>query len=300
MNKLFKAVKVCHAMAAAFIHYFLGLGLAYVFGYRGTDALLFGLVGALQDLDFLTMFFYNSLMKSRIARLFTHRGITHTILFTLVCSGIVLWVSPVLSLFVFLNFVLHIFTDYVTAWGVAPFAPFSSRRYSLGLMTIFDVPLTLLSAVCGVSGFISVNPYYAFAAFFGYIFLRFSLKRRLKYKDLTPLGQLTYVFCLPEDDYTVGKIDIFGREKSISVPRTTPEIDPSVLDKVKSAVGRSMLSHFLEYPTYVVEDGTIVIKDARSYLFPSSRLFGFVVYFDRETEGLYVKAAGRRIEMKSG
>ena len=69
-----------------------------------------------------------------------HRGLTHTFLFAFACSAAVFVFSPGFSLFVLVNFLLHIFTDYVTAWGVAPFQPFSDRRYSLGLMTIFDIP----------------------------------------------------------------------------------------------------------------------------------------------------------------
>lgn len=283
-------------MAAAFIHYFLGLGIAYLFGYRGVDALLVGLIGAVQDLDFVSFFFYNY-MKSKFARLFMHRGITHTFLFSFAVSGVVFVFNPVFSVLVFVNFVLHIFTDYVTAWGVAPFVPFSDTRYSLGLMTIFDVPLIVLSGCVGIAGFFSVNPLYFFAAFFGYVFVRFLLKRRLGHHELVPMGNFVYTFCYPGEQYRVGKVNVLGEEYTIVVDRINSEIDPGVLGKVDAAIEKSTLSHFLEYPTYTEIDDSILIKDARSYLFPGSgRLFA--VFFDKETEGLYMEAAGRRIDLR--
>ncbi len=284
-------------MAAAFIHYFLGIGIASLFGYTGLEAAVFGLVGAVQDLDFISFFFYKKLMKSSSTRLLMHRGLTHTFLFAFACSAAVFVFSPGFSLFVLVNFLLHIFTDYVTAWGVAPFQPFSDRRYSLGLMTIFDVPLTVLSALVGISGFFSVSPLFAFAAFFGYIFVRFLLKKRLKYTGLVPMGDFTYAFCSPESDYRAGKVDVLGRNEMITIPRITGEIDPLLVQKIEDRIEGSMLSHFLEYPTYSAEDDSIIVRDARSYLYPRSSRLGFTVLFDRGTENLYMLAAGRRIEL---
>jgi len=297
-QNLFKVAKIFGSMAAAFIHYFLGIGIASLFGYTGIEAAVFGLVGAVQDLDFLSFFFYKHLSKSRHAKLLMHRGITHTIVFALASSAVVLFVlGPVISFFVLINFLLHIFTDYVTAWGVAPLQPFSEKRYSLGLMTIFDVPLTFLSVLVGASGFFSVNPLWAFAAFFGYVGLRFVLKQRLAHQKLVPMGNFTYAFCCAEDDYNVGKVDILGREETIAVAKITEEIDPFLLNKIDSKIEESMFSHFLEYPTYSVEDGSIKVRDARSYLFPRSSRFGFTVFYDRESENLYVLVGGRKVEL---
>lgn len=286
-------------MAAAFIHYFLGLGIAYLFGYTGLEAVLVGLVGALQDLDFVSFFFYKRIMRTRYSRLFMHRGITHTVLFTVVVTGVVFLFNPWFSLLVLTNFVLHIFTDYVTSWGVSPFLPFSDKRYSLGLMTIFDVPLTVASAIVGVCGFVSVSPVWGFAAFFGYIFVRFVLKQRLLYEGLMPMSNFTYAFCVPEDAYKAGKVDIFGREESLSVKKCESEIDPSLLEKIDSKIEGSMLSHFMEYPTYKVEGDSVKIKDARSYLFPGSNRVGFTLFFDTERERLYMMVGGRRMELPS-
>ncbi len=284
-------------MAAAFIHYFLGIGIASLFGYTGLEALIIGLVGALQDLDFLSFFFYRHVMKSKAGRLVMHRGITHTVLLAIACPVLVLFLSPQFSLLILLNFVLHIFTDYVTAWGVSPFLPFSDKRYSLGLMTIFDVPLTFLSALIGVSGFFSVNLLLPFSAFFGYILLRFALKRRLKYDDLVPMGNFTYAFCIPENDYEVGKVNISGRKETILVKKYESVIDSSLLEETDAKVKKSMLSHFIEYPVYSMEGDSVRIKDARSFLFPGSSRFGFTVFFEKDQKMLYVMVAGKRIEL---
>lgn len=290
--------KVLQGMAAAFIHYFLGVGIAYLFGYTGVEALIIGLIGAVQDLDFVSFFFYKRIMKTRFSNLLMHRGITHTVLFAVVVPLLVLYINPGFSLLIFSNFMLHIFTDYVTAWGVSPFQPFSPKRYSLGLMTIFDIPLTLLSFLVGASGFFLVNPVWFFALYFGYIGLRYILKQHLPYKNVVPMGNITYAFCFPEDDYKVGKIDIFGREKTMIVPRSDPDIDPALVEKIDAIIETSMASHFLEYPTYHEEDTSIVVKDARSFLFSGSSRFGFTVHFDTETEKLYVLMGGRKVELQ--
>jgi membrane-bound metal-dependent hydrolase YbcI (DUF457 family) len=284
-------------MAAAFIHYFLGVGIAYLFGFEGVEALLVGLLGAIQDIDFVLIFFQARRgSHSKVSQLFTHRGITHTLVFALGASVVALVVNPVFSLIILIDFVLHVFTDYVTAWGISPFLPFSDKRYSLGLMTIFDIPLTVLSLAVGVSGFVSINPLLLLAAFFGYIGIRFYLRTRLPYSNLEPMGYFTYVFCTSGSDYTVGKVDILGRTHTIKVPRTSPGMDAAIIEKIKAKTQGGMASHFLECPVYSQEDGRVMIRDARSYLFPrSGRLF--TLYYDEKEDNLYMVAAGRKIRV---
>lgn len=284
-------------MAAAFIHYFLGVGIAYLFGFEGLEALLVGLLGAIQDIDFVLIFFQARRgSHSKVSQLFTHRGITHTLVFALGASVVTLVVNPVFSLIILIDFVLHVFTDYVTAWGISPFLPFSGKRYSLGLMTIFDIPLTALSLAVGVSGFVSVNPLLPLAAFFGYIGVRFYLRTRLPYSNLEPMGNFTYVFCTSGSDYTVGKVDILGRTHTIEVSRTSPGMDAGIIEKIKAKTQGGMASHFLECPVYSQENGRVMIRDARSYLFPrSGRLF--TLYYDEKEDSLYMMAAGRKIRV---
>ncbi|MBU7014979.1 MAG: metal-dependent hydrolase [Theionarchaea archaeon] len=282
-------------MAAAFIHYFLGVGIAYLCGFEGLEALLLGLLGAIQDIDFVLIFSQvRRRSRSKVSQLFTHRGITHTLIFALVVSAAVLVINPLFSVIILSGFALHIFTDYVTAWGVSPFLPFSDKRYSLGLMTIFDIPLTILSLAVGVSGFVSVTPLVAFSAFFGYIGVRFLLRTRLAYPNLEPMGNFTYVFCNVGSDYTVGKVDVLGRTHTIEAPRMSQGIDSELAEKINAKIQGAMTSHFLEYPTYSRENRHVIIRDARSYLFPrSSRLF--TLYYDEEDDSLYMMTAGRKI-----
>jgi membrane-bound metal-dependent hydrolase YbcI (DUF457 family) len=285
-------------MAAAFIHYFLGIGVAYLFGYSGIEVLIIGLIGALQDIDAISFLFYRQITRSRAPELFMHRGITHTVLFTALVSGIVFFFHNKLGLIILVNFSLHIFTDYVTAWGISPFQPFSRQRYSLGLMTIYDIPLTGFSLLTALSGILSIDVVWAFTGFFGYIGLRFLLKRRLPHRDLlVPVGNFTYTFCIAEDDYTVGKIDILGRTTQISIPRTDSSIELKIMESVEVKIKGSMLSHFLEYPVYTLENGIIVIRDARHSLFPKSSRFRFEILFDNETGTLFMEIAGRRIDL---
>lgn len=281
-------------MAAAFIHYLLGLGIAYVFGYRGLDMLVIGLIGVIQDMDFVTFFFHDKLHASKYTKVFTHRGITHTFLFTGVVSAAVFMIAPVLSLVFLTNFLLHIFSDYVTSWGITPFLPFSKIRYTQALMSIFDIPLTAISIGVGVFALFSINPVYLFGLFFGYIGIRYILKKRLLYENLIPMGTFTYAFCVLGDGYTVGKVDILGREETSIVDKIRSHIDPAVIENITSKIEKSSLSHFLKYPTFYTEGKTVVIKDARSFLFPHSRRL-FTVFFDTDTETLYMNAMGRKI-----
>lgn len=285
-------------MAAAYIHFFLGIGVAYLFGYSGIEVLIVGPIGALQDMDAVSFLFYRQISRSRASELFMHRGITHTILFIALMSGIVFFFHAILGLIILINFSLHIFTDYVTSWGIAPFQPFSKKRYSLGLMTIYDIPLTAFSLFTALSGILSFDVVWAFMVFFGYIGLRFLLKRRLPHRDLlVPVGNITYTFCIPEDDYTVGEIDIFGKISQISIPRADSSIEPEIIEMIDSKIKESMLSHLLEYPVYTMEKGTIVIRDARYSLFPKSSRFRFEIFFDKDTGTLFMELAGRRVDL---
>lgn len=285
-------------MAAAFIHYFLGIGVAYACGYSGIEALMIGLLGAIQDADAVSFLGYRQIARCKKSELLMHRGITHTILFAVVIPGIVALFHPLLAFILLINFFLHIFTDYVTSWGVAPFQPFSSRRYSLGLMTIYDIPLTGLSLVVAVSGFLFGSVMWAFALFFGYCLVRYVLKLQLPHRDLLePVGHMTYTYCIQNDTYTVGKVDILGREKKISIPLTDQAVDSTMRESIESKIEGTMLSHILEYPVYSRNGSIITVYDARHVLFPKSSRFGIEIFYDEKSETLYSEIAGRKIRL---
>jgi membrane-bound metal-dependent hydrolase YbcI (DUF457 family) len=287
-------------MAAVFIHYFLGIGVAHICGYSGYEVFIIGSFGALQDVDAISFLFYRRITQFRGSELLMHRGITHTLFFTAITTGIVMGFHGMLAWIIMINFLLHIFIDYVTAWGVSPFQPFSARRFSLELMTIYDVALTGFSLLIALSGFVNGPVQWAFAGFFAYIGGRFLLKVQLPYGNLlVPVGNVTYTYtytsCIDPDIYMVGKIDILGRNMQMSVPQTDSGIDNVTKDMIASRIESTILSHVLEYPVYSREGDIIIIRDVRHVLFPKSSRFRFKIFYDEKMNTLYTEIAGKRM-----
>ena len=70
---------------------------------------------------------YSSIGRRRINRIlqfFTkHRGITHSFLFLIFLTLILLWIFPKAALGFFLGYSLHLFADSFTPEGITPFHP---------------------------------------------------------------------------------------------------------------------------------------------------------------------------------
>ncbi len=130
-------------------------------------ALLIG--GLAPDFDiffvFLNLFFpgiYNAVPQSVPL---VHRGITHSIIFSVLFSWLALYVAsrkpvlgalnylfksdallsitPKLLFFAGLGALLHLFLDVMTTYGIALFYPFSLQRYSAELFFYVDIYLTI-------------------------------------------------------------------------------------------------------------------------------------------------------------
>lgn len=72
---------------------------------------------------------------NRILQFFTkHRGITHSFVFLIGITLILLYIFPVAALGFFLGYGLHLFADSFTKNGITPFHPFS-RVKSEGFIT---------------------------------------------------------------------------------------------------------------------------------------------------------------------
>jgi inner membrane protein len=87
-----------------------------------------------------------------------HRGITHSLFGALILSfligGVIYFFAPLKRFWLLvglsaLGLCTHIFLDLCTSWGTQIFAPFSSKRYGWGLISIIDryVLLILLVSV---------------------------------------------------------------------------------------------------------------------------------------------------------
>ena len=66
---------------------------------------------------------------NRILQFFTkHRGITHSFVFLIVMTLILLYLLPVVALGFFLGYGLHLFADSFTKNGITPFHPFWKKK----------------------------------------------------------------------------------------------------------------------------------------------------------------------------
>jgi membrane-bound metal-dependent hydrolase YbcI (DUF457 family) len=66
---------------------------------------------------------------NRILQFFTkHRGITHSFVFLIAITLILLYILPVVALGFFVGYGLHLFADSFTLNGITPFHPFSKMK----------------------------------------------------------------------------------------------------------------------------------------------------------------------------
>lgn len=73
---------------------------------------------------------------SRVLQFFTkHRGITHSFVFLIIVTGILVFVFPIIALGFFLGYGLHLFADSFTKEGITPFHPFSKAKSTGGIVT---------------------------------------------------------------------------------------------------------------------------------------------------------------------
>ena len=72
---------------------------------------------------------------NRILQFFTkHRGITHSFVFLIFVTLILVFFVPIVALGFFLGYGLHLFADCFTSYGITPFHPFSKKK-SEGFIT---------------------------------------------------------------------------------------------------------------------------------------------------------------------
>ena len=129
----------------------------------GNRAILWGAIGGtIPDLDVLS-----GLFLSELGELTFHRGISHSLLFSVLFALLLGWLIHRFNkptslvtrkewqMMLFLAFFTHVILDCFTVYGTQVFAPFSSYRVSWGSIAVVDplytIPL-LLSLV--ITGFI--------------------------------------------------------------------------------------------------------------------------------------------------
>jgi len=92
---------------------------------------------------------------SRILQFFTkHRGITHSFVFLIIITGILVFVFPIIALGFFLGYGLHLFADSFTKEGITPFHPFSKIKATGGIVTGGKTELGVLFILVKLNGII--------------------------------------------------------------------------------------------------------------------------------------------------
>lgn len=134
--------------------------------YGRTKGMLLGAaVATIPDLDILGYFIY-----SKFEMLSIHRGVSHSIVFTVFCSvllGVILKRVGItkripvfqLCLFSWLVLFTHILLDACTAYGTQLFLPFTDTRYGWDFMNIVDIVYTV-PLILGVLGTILLKKSY--------------------------------------------------------------------------------------------------------------------------------------------
>ena len=172
-------------------------------------------------------------MKNNAVYIKNHRGITHSLPFTLIIWPLLLAVLS--SLFFGLPFVnmylwslfavsLHVFSDIFNSYGTQALRPFNHTWLQLGFINTIDIPMIVMHLLYFVFWFIGFNPVTLFiilyAALILYYIARFIYQKYLidKIKKRLPDDEITRVFCMPtlrfnewrvvvvtEDAYYVGR-----------------------------------------------------------------------------------------------
>jgi inner membrane protein len=113
--------------------------------YLGKRAMLYGaLAQSLPDIDFIGAFFL-----SPADNLLFHRGLTHSLLFVLIATGVfatsaffyhrVQKIPPaILIMFFGTELLLHLVLDVCNAYGIGLLEPFNSERFSFNILFVAD------------------------------------------------------------------------------------------------------------------------------------------------------------------
>jgi len=148
-------------MVATSMHYIIGILIAWFFGYKGNKKYWHGLWAAAFDLD--GIIFLGSMILSRffgfaslstansplLTALFAHRGFSHSFLLIAIVLGIMFLFRAKLKLIAMIAVMLtsHLLLDFLTAWKMFPFLPFSYTSTYLALVEVFDPMLTFFTMI---------------------------------------------------------------------------------------------------------------------------------------------------------
>lgn len=261
----------------------------------GRKAWLFGaLAQSLPDIDFVASFF---LPPS--ANLIAHRGFTHSVVFVLLSSVVLAFVSRKLLRNTSMNYrqwttfwaiqsLIHIFLDTCNNYGVGWLEPLNDARFSFNVLFVADPFFTIPVLVSAVSFVflkkattrrkwsitaISISAAYLLYASINKQIINNSVDKNLKAQNIpasryfttpTPLNTwLWYVVAEDKNGYFLAHQSVFDRDKSMNF-YFIPRQDSLVSDRITSDKDLHNLIKFSQgYYTLEKWGDSLIFNDLR-------------------------------------
>lgn len=151
-------------------------------------------------------------LKNNAVYIKNHRGITHSLPFTIIAWPLLLAVLsstffdlPFVNMYLWSLFAvsLHVFSDIFNAYGTQALRPFDHTWLQLGFINTIDIPMIVMHLIYFALWYIGFNPVMLFIVLYAVMALyyigRYLYKRYLinKIKERLPDENITRVLCLP-------------------------------------------------------------------------------------------------------
>lgn len=320
----------------SFTHIALGacIGEALAGKYLGKKAMVLGIIGqSIPDIDFIS-----GIWLKGIDQIMAHRAFTHSILFAVVVTLLLSWVSArVLHLhnlrlrkYILLfsvNIFVHIFIDTFNAYGTALLSPFSNTRFSFNTLFVAD-PLfsagpfvaaiwllfskqrSVKNVVVALTGIALSTLYIGYAVYNKTIADR-ALKHTLTEKHITSLGYIStptlfnswlwFVVVRQQQGYQVGYRSVFDKQKNVPLHYIARN-DSLLLQAPDQQVVQDLLKFSNNYYSVEKWHDTLTMNILRFGQIgwqDSSTRFAFYYFLNQPDGNLLVTQRGRFKEMDS-
>ena len=313
-----------------FTHFLIGMLLGfYTLHPLGYNFVVYaGLMAILPDFDVL----FSPLVKITKSNLFSHKAISHTLLFGVLISLVTSIPFSVITgesfftawLIGAIYYNLHVFLDFLMASKVMLFFPFSKRKFrffidrainfylfliTIGIMVVYTIlffyttPITILLFSNFIFGFYVLYLSYRFLI---KLWFYFKLTKQEKFiPGISPLNYYIYSVNTNESEkqFKLTKKNIFS-SKSTIILETSLKIDsPQALLYEKSLLLAKEYPFFTKWedkiPIIVESEDTIkvIILLAESYRQDSG--YGIQLLFDKNTQEMIEKSEGFNFHVKS-
>lgn len=289
--------------------------------YGRKSVLLGAICGTIPDMDVLFL-----IGDDPITSLTSHRGFSHSILFSILAIPVFSWLFSKIKWFavslrdkeihwiVFLGLLTHMLLDSLTIYGTQLFWPLPSAPVGVGSVFIID-PLYTLPLAFGVVWFLINKSMHAVrvAIVVSTAYLVWGFGTHHYVSSLVPPAEqgrilvqtspfnsiLWRILSIHDDHYKVGYYSIFDKDRTIEFDRF--DRDVAVLKPLQDVPAVQRLSWFTKgfYTAERINDD-IVMTDLRMGSEPQSYIFGFIVGKVKDGEVIAIENKKYPIERSFG